>query len=118
MDQGPPLHNRDGDRHRYQDRWELWSALKPPLRCAARLRCPSPLLPRHGPVIFEEDDRLWVVRRLELDGALLRVHRVHARVQLAGLRGGSQPLGALENQVDADVDGNIGYKPAGLCHVA
>ena len=73
---------------------------------------------RHGPVIAVGDDHLIAVRAAWLDagmapyfGSVEYMRASNWREFLAALnRWGAPP----ENQVYADIDGNIGYKPAGL----
>ena len=72
----------------------------------------------HGPVVFEENDRIWAVRAAWLDagmapyfGSVEYMRAQNWREFLAALNRWGAPS---ENQVYADVEGNIGYKPAGL----
>lgn len=120
MDQEDLLfYNRDGDRYRYQDRWEPLERVETTI--AVRGAAPvsvSLAFTRHGPVIFEEDDRLWVVRAAWLEpgmapyfGSIEYMRASNWRGFVAALNRWGAPS---ENQVYADVDGNIGYKPAGL----
>jgi penicillin amidase len=73
---------------------------------------------RHGPIIHEEPARLWAVRAAWLEPGMApyfgSVEYMRARNWddfVAALNRWGAPS---ENQVYADVDGNIGYKPAGL----
>ena len=73
---------------------------------------------RHGPVVFEEDNRLWAVRAAWLEpgmapyfGSVEYMRAGNWRQFVAALNRWGAPS---ENQVYADTDGNIGYKPAGL----
>lgn len=75
---------------------------------------------RHGPVVFEdvEADRLWAVRAAWLHegmapyfGSIDYMRAQNWDEFVASLNRWGAPS---ENQVYADVDGNIGYKPAGL----
>ena len=75
---------------------------------------------RHGPVVFEEPeaDRLWAVRAAWLEEGMAPYF---GSVEYMRAQNWDQFVAALnrwgapsENQVYADVDGNIGYKPAGL----
>ena len=120
MDQEDLLfYNRDGDRYRYQDRWEPLERVETTI--AVRGAAPvsvSLAFTRHGPVIFEEDDRLWVVRAATGEpgmapyfGSIEYMRASNWRGFVAALNRWGAPS---ENQVYADVDGNIGYKPAGL----
>jgi len=74
--------------------------------------------PRHGPVVFETDNRVFAVRAAWLQpgmapyfGSVEYMRAQNWREFLAALNRWGAPS---ENQVYADVDGNIGYKPAGL----
>ena len=75
---------------------------------------------RHGPVIFEDptNHRAYAARVGWLEarnGALFRQHRIHAREDWREFAAALNRWGApSENQVYADIDGNIGYKPVGL----
>ncbi|MEE4300429.1 MAG: penicillin acylase family protein [Pseudomonadales bacterium] len=75
---------------------------------------------RHGPVVFEEPeaDRIWAVRAAWLEegmapyfGSVEYMRAQNWDEFVAALNRWGAPS---ENQVYADVDGNIGYKPAGL----
>ena len=120
MDQEDLLfYDREGDRYRYQDRWEPLERIETTI--AVRGEAPvsvSLAFTRHGPVIFEEDDRFWVVRAAWLEpgmapyfGSIEYMRASNWRGFLAALNRWGAPS---ENQVYADIEGNIGYKPAGL----
>ncbi|MEM1230404.1 MAG: penicillin acylase family protein [Pseudomonadota bacterium] len=73
---------------------------------------------RHGPVIHESDKHLFAVRAAWLDegmapyfGGIEYMRAQNWRAFRESLNRWGAPS---ENQVYADVDGNIGYKPAGL----
>jgi penicillin amidase len=73
---------------------------------------------RHGPVVFETDKHAFAVRAAWLEpgmapyfGSVEYMRAENWREFLAALNRWGAPA---ENQVYADVDGNIGYKPAGL----
>ncbi len=73
---------------------------------------------RHGPIVFETRDRLYAVRAAWLEpgmapyfGSVEYMRAQNWRQFVAALNRWGAPS---ENQVYADVDGNIGYKPAGL----
>jgi penicillin G amidase len=73
---------------------------------------------RHGPVVHRSDDTLWVVRAAWLEAGMAPYFGSieYMRAQnwdefVAALNRWGAPA---ENQVYADVHGNIGYKPAGL----
>jgi len=73
---------------------------------------------KHGPVVHETDDHVFVVRAAWLEpgmapyfGSVEYMRAENWREFLAALNRWGAPS---ENQVFADTDGNIGYKPAGL----
>lgn len=73
---------------------------------------------RHGPVVRETENHLYAVRAAWLGpgmapyfGSVEYMRAQNWREFLAALNRWGAPS---ENQVYADVDGNIGYKPAGL----
>ena len=73
---------------------------------------------RHGPVVYETDTRAFAVRAAWLEpgmapyfGSVEYMRASNWREFLAALNRWGAPS---ENQVFADTDGNIGYKPAGL----
>lgn len=73
---------------------------------------------RHGPVIYETKSKAYAVRAAWLDegmspyfGSIEYMRAQNWREFVAALNRWGAPS---ENQVYADIDGNIGYKPAGL----
>ncbi len=73
---------------------------------------------RHGPIVYESKDHLYAVRAAWLEpgmapyfGSVEYMRAQNWRQFVAALNRWGAPS---ENQVFADVDGNIGYKPAGL----
>jgi len=73
---------------------------------------------RHGPVIYETETHLFAIRAAWLEpgmapyfGSVEYMRASNWREFLAALNRWGAPS---ENQVFADTDGNIGYKPAGL----
>ncbi len=73
---------------------------------------------RHGPVVFETNRNLYAVRAAWLEpgmapyfGSVEYMRARNWREFVAALNRWGAPS---ENQVYADTDGNIGYKPAGL----
>jgi penicillin amidase len=73
---------------------------------------------RHGPVVYETESHAFAVRAAWLEpgmapyfGSVEYMRAENWREFLAALNRWGAPA---ENQVYADVDGNIGYKPAGL----
>lgn len=72
---------------------------------------------RHGPIVAETDTHLFAVRAAWLEpgmapyfGSIEYMRASNFRTFIAALNRWGAPS---ENQVYADVDGNIGYKPAG-----
>lgn len=73
---------------------------------------------RHGPVVFETDKHLFAIRAAWLEpgmapyfGSIEYMRAQNWRTFRESLNRWGAPS---ENQVYADIDGNIGYKPAGL----
>ena len=73
---------------------------------------------RHGPVVHTDDEAIWAVRAAWLEpgmapyfGSIEYMRAENWREFVAALNRWGAPS---ENQVYADVEGNIGYKPAGL----
>lgn len=73
---------------------------------------------RHGPVVYETDQHVFAIRAAWLEpgmapyfGSVEYMRASNWREFLAALNRWGAPS---ENQVYADTDGNIGYKPAGL----
>ena len=73
---------------------------------------------RHGPIVFETNRQLFAIRAAWLEpgmapyfGSVEYMRAQNWREFVAALNRWGAPA---ENQVYADIDGNIGYKPAGL----
>ncbi len=106
-------------RYRYGDGWEAFRTVEESIAVRGAPDAETILkYTRHGPVIYESATRAFVVRAAWLEpgmapyfGSVEYMRAENWREFLAALnRWGAPP----ENQVYADVDGNIGYKPAGL----
>ena len=106
-------------RYRYDEGWESFTTISEsvPVRGASDLEIELKYT-RHGPVVYETDTRAFVVRAAWLEpgmapyfGSIEYMRASNWREFLAALNRWGAPS---ENQVFADVDGNIGYKPAGL----
>ena len=106
-------------RYRYGEGWESFTTISEsvPVRGASDLEIELKYT-RHGPVVYETDTRAFVVRAAWLEpgmapyfGSIEYMRASNWREFLAALNRWGAPS---ENQVFADVDGNIGYKPAGL----
>jgi len=113
------VYERAGEGYRYRGRVEPYTTVTEtvPVRDGSP-RQVSLDFTRHGPVVFETEDRVFAVRAAWLQpgmapyfGSVEYMRAQNWRQFLAALNRWGAPS---ENQVYADVDGNIGYKPAGL----
>ena len=109
---------KDG-RYRYGGDWESFktNSESVAVRGAADVNIELKYT-RHGPVVYETGTHAFVVRAAWLEpgmapyfGSIEYMRASNWREFLAALNRWGAPA---ENQVFADVDGNIGYKPAGL----
>lgn len=113
------VYEKHQDRYRYADGWESFSTVKEEIPMRGRPDVEIELrFTRHGPVIFETDQHAFAVRAGWLEpgmapyfGSVKYMRTSNWDEFLAALNRWGAPS---ENQVYADVDGNIGYKPAGL----
>jgi penicillin G amidase len=107
--------------YRYRDGWEPMTVINEavPVRDGVAVDV-SLAFTRHGPVIFEdrEHHRAYAARAAWLEagmapyfGSIEYMRSRNWREFAAALNRWGAPS---ENQVYADIDGNIGYKPAGL----
>jgi penicillin G amidase len=113
------VHPDDPSRYSYDGRWEQLETIRETV--AVRDGEPHEIVlafTRHGPVVHRSDDTLWVVRAAWLEAGMAPYFGSieYMRAQnwdefVAALNRWGAPA---ENQVYADVHGNIGYKPAGL----
>ena len=112
---------KEADRtaYRYQGRAEGLRSIEEdiPVRGEAPRRVTLSFT-RHGPVIFQTRENLYAVRAAWLApgmapyfGSVEYMRAQNWREFVAALNRWGAPS---ENQVYADIDGNIGYKPAGL----
>jgi penicillin amidase len=109
---------RDG-RYRYGDGWESFKMISERVAVRGAPNADIELkYTRHGPVVYETGTHAFVVRAAWLEpgmapyfGSIEYMRAANWREFLAALNRWGAPS---ENQVFADVDGNIGYKPAGL----
>ena len=109
---------KDG-RYRYGEGWESFRTLSESVAVRGAADATIELkYTRHGPVVYETDTHAFVVRAAWLEpgmapyfGSVEYMRASNWREFLAALNRWGAPA---ENQVFADVDGNIGYKPAGL----
>jgi penicillin amidase len=109
---------RDG-RYRYRDGWESFDVIREtvPVRDGEPVEIELKFT-RHGPVVYENETHVFAVRLGFLEPGMAPYFGSVEYMRAANWR---EFVGALnrwgspsENQVYADVDGNIGYKPAGL----
>jgi penicillin amidase len=113
------VYQRAGEGYRYRGRVEPYLTVVETVSVkGAAPRQVSLDYTRHGPVVFETEDRVFAVRAAWLDPGTAPYF---GSVEYMRARNWREFVGALnrwgapsENQVYADVDGNIGYKPAGL----
>ncbi len=113
------VYDVDNGRYRYGDGWESFHRIEESIAVRGATDARVELkFTRHGPVVYETPTRAYAVRAAWLEpgmapyfGSVEYMRARNWREFLAALnRWGAPP----ENQVYADVDGNIGYKPAGL----
>ncbi len=106
-------------RYRYGEGWESFRTISEGVAVRGASDVEIELkYTRHGPVVYETDTHAFVVRAAWLEpgmapyfGSIEYMRATNWREFLAALNRWGAPS---ENQVFADVDGNIGYKPAGL----
>lgn len=114
-------HPEDPDRYRYRGDWLPFETVGETIeiRDAPDLEA-TVKFTRHGPVVFEDPEqrRAFAVRAGWLEpgmapyfGSVEYMRAQNWREFVAALNRWGAPA---ENQVYADIDGNIGYKPAGL----
>jgi len=109
---------KDG-RYRYGEGWESFKTISESVAIRGAVAADIELkYTRHGPVVYETDTHAFVVRAAWLEpgmapyfGSVEYMRASNWREFLAALNRWGAPA---ENQVFADVEGNIGYKPAGL----
>lgn len=113
------VYERAGEGYRYRGRVEPYRTVTEAIEVKGEApRQVSLDFTRHGPVVFETDDRVFAVRAAWLEpgtapyfGSVEYMRAQNWREFVAALNRWGAPS---ENQVYADVGGNIGYKPAGL----
>ncbi len=109
------------DEYRYRGRWEPMTVINESIAVRGGTTIEATLkFTRHGPVLLEDPQqhRAFAARVAWLDagmapyfGSVEYMRAQNWREFVAALNRWGAPS---ENQVYADVDGNIGYKPAGL----
>ncbi|XOV88517.1 MAG: penicillin acylase family protein [Pseudomonadota bacterium] len=107
------------NRYRYQGEWVPFEEIEEPVK--VRNGNPATIklkFTRHGPVVLETGNLAFAVRAAWLEpgmapyfGSVEYMRAQNWRQFLAALNRWGAPA---ENQVYADIEGNIGYKPAGL----
>jgi len=103
----------------YGDRVELPAVVKERVRVrGGRSQTVTLKFTRHGPIVYQTREHLFAVRAAWLEpgmapyfGSVEYMRAANWREFRAALNRWGAPS---ENQVYADIDGNIGYKPAGL----
>ena len=109
---------KDG-QYRYGDGWQAFTTIAEQITVRGAPTAEVELkFTRHGPVVYETESHAFVVRAAWLEpglapyfGSVEYMRASNWREFLAALNRWGAPS---ENQVFADIDGNIGYKPAGL----
>ncbi|MFT5014278.1 MAG: penicillin amidase [Dinoroseobacter sp.] len=115
------VYETKGDQYRYKDQWQPMTIVKEKIAVRDEPSVEQELkFTRDGPVIYTDDDshRAFAVRAAWLEAGMAPYF---GSVEYMRANNWHEFLGALnrwgapsENQVYADIDGNIGYKPAGL----
>ncbi len=107
------------NRYRYQGEWVPFEELEETVKVRHDESVSVKLkFTRHGPVVYESGNLAFAVRAAWLEpgmapyfGSIEYMRAQNWRQFLAALNRWGAPA---ENQVYADIEGNIGYKPAGL----
>jgi len=113
------FYEKEDDGYRYKDDVVPFTTITESVPVRGGTDVPVELkFTRHGPVVYETETHAFVVRAAWLEpgmapyfGSVEYMRASNWREFLAALNRWGAPS---ENQVFADVDGNIGYKPAGL----
>ena len=113
------VYERSGSNYRYADGWEAFRTVRESVAVRGAKKVDIELkFTRHGPVIHETGEYAFAVRAGWLEpgmapyfGSVEYMRASNWREFHAALNRWGAPS---ENQVYADVEGNIGYKPAGL----
>lgn len=113
------VYERRGDQYRYGNGWEDFHTVVESIRVRDRDDVNVEFrFTRHGPVVHTNETHAFAVRLGFLEpgmapyfGSVEYMRAENWREFVAALNRWGSPS---ENQVYADVDGNIGYKPAGL----
>jgi penicillin amidase len=109
------------DQYRYQDKWEPFRTVQEQIAVKGAQPVPATLtFTRHGPVIFveKEKNRAFAVRSGWLEPGMAPYYGSVDYMKATNFRDFKKAMlnwGApTENQVYADVQGNIGWVPGGL----
>ena len=113
------VYERRGNQYLYEGRWENVRTLEEKIPVKDSVAASVQLsFTRHGPIIHRTKDNIFAVRAAWLEpgmapyfGSVEYMRAESWREFEAALNRWGAPS---ENQVYADSDGNIGYKPAGL----
>ena len=115
------VYDTKGDQYQYQDEWQDMRLVKELIQVRGQSPVEQELMfTRDGPIIYrdEQNKRAFAVRAAWLEPGMAPYF---GSVEYMRASNWHEFLGALnrwgapsENQVYADTDGNIGYKPAGL----
>ena len=113
------VYEKEEDGYHYQNRIESFTTTTESIPVRGQPDVEVDLkFTRHGPVVYETETHAFAVRAAWLEpgmapyfGSVEYMRASNWREFLAALNRWGAPS---ENQVFADIDGNIGYKPAGL----
>lgn len=113
------VYEKQGNKYRYGDSWLTFRTVTENVKVRGQADSTIAMsFTRHGPVIYENEEKAFAVRAGWLEPGMAPYFGSVEYMRAANWR---EFLGALnrwgapsENQVYADVEGNIGYKPAGL----
>ncbi len=113
------VYERSDAGYRYRGAWQPFDEVTEfiPVRGAADAEV-TLRYTRHGPVIYEDESRAFAIRGVWSEpgtsayfGSVEYMRAQNWREFVGALNRWGTPA---ENQVYADIDGNIGYKPAGM----
>ena len=112
------VYHKEADGYRYQSRVEPFVETMETIKVKGGAEQKANLkFTRHGPVVYETDTHAFAVRAAWLEpgmspyfGSIEYMRAQNFREFVGALNRWGAPS---ENQVYADTDGNIGYKPAG-----
>ena len=113
------VYEKEDGKYRYRDGLEAFTTITETVSVKGQQDVDVELkFTRHGPVVHETNSRAFVVRAAWFEpgmapyfGSVEYMRASNWREFVAALNRWGAPS---ENQVYADIDGNIGYKPAGL----